>query len=827
MKKILFFVLTFCIHLYSSEVIASAGAIDSTFIQVRPGVGDGANDDVRAIAVQNDGKVIIGGDFTSYNGAVRYRIARVNADGTLDDTFNPGIGANNYVLTTSIQSDGKIIVGGYFTSYSMYGGSYLVRLNTDGTYDPFFRPQLNENVMASAIQSDGKIIIAGLFMSCNGKSMNHIARLNTDGTLDETFHPGTGANYYVSTIKIQNDGKIIIGGVFTKYDGKSISYLARLNSDGSLDDTFIPGTGVSFPTSVVSLQNDGKIVVCGYEARYGTDSKFSIVRLNPDGSNDPTFNPGIGANEGIFSMAVETDGKIFLAGSFTSYNGIARNHIARINADGTLDNTFDPGTGSDYILFATAAQTDGKVLVGGWLTSYNGTRRSHIARINTDGSIDKSFNTLIGTDEFVSSCVVQSDGKILVGGGFKSYYETPCNSLICLDENGKPDSTFKMGTGFNNAIQEIDLQPDGKILIGGNFSSYNGMIRNNIVRLNADGSLDTSFDPGTGLADAGEVMSGVYSITQQKDGKMFIAGSFGAYNGIPVYNLARINADGSLDQTFTLKFGAYDEISDVLIQEDGKIIIVGVFGVAHYSIARLNANGGIDYSFKLGIASGRVNTAVIQKDGKIIIGGWSTSFNGTPCNHIARINTDGSYDNTFNIGTGFDDNVTAITLQNDGKVIVSGWFSTYNGMPVSRVVRLNTDGSIDNSFSSGGINGSVATMALQQDGKVIIGGYFSGNDGVYINNLSRLLNNTVSAVNHVDEEDLTLSYNALSNEINIQTEWDGTISRLEIFNINGQTVASESFMKEISLSTNHLESGVYIVRLCNAESVISKKIFIK
>lgn len=815
------------IHLHSTVAGADAGAIDSTFIQLRPGVGEGANDDVRAIAVQSDGKIIIGGDFTSYNGIPRYRVARINADGTLDETFYPDAGANNYVLTTSIQNDGKVIFGGDFTSYNMYGGSYLVRVNADGTYDPSYHPQMNENVMASAIQSDGKVIVAGLFTTCNGKPMNHIARLNADGTLDETFNPGAGANYYVSTVKIQNDGKIIIGGVFTKYDGKSRSYLARLNSDGSLDETFIPGTGVSFPTSVVSLQNDGKIVVCGYESRYGTEPKSSIVRLNADGSIDLTFKPGTGANDGIFSISPQTDGKMIIVGDFTSYNGTARSHIARINSDGTLDNTFDPGTGSDYALFSCAIQTNGKIVVGGWLTSYNGTKRSHIARINTDGSIDKSFNTLIGTDEFVSSCVVQSDGKILVGGGFKSYYDTPCNSLIRLDENGKPDSTFKMGTGFNNAIQEIDLQPDGKILIGGNFSSYNGIMRNNIARLNADGSIDASFDPGTGLANAGEVMSGVYSITQQKDGKMFIAGSFGAYNGIPVYNLARINADGSLDQTFTLKFGAYDEISDVLIQEDGKIIIVGVFGVSHYSIARLDANGGIDYSFKLGIANGGISTAVMQKDGKIIIGGWSTSYNGTPCNHIARINIDGSYDNTFNIGTGFDEKVEAIILQKDGKILVSGWFSTYNGIPVNRVVRLNTDGSIDNSFNSGGINGSVATMALQQDGKVIIGGYFSGNDGVYINNLSRLLNNTVSAVNHVEEEDLTVNFNALSNEINIQTEWEGANSRLEIFSINGQTVVSESFMKEISLSTNHLESGVYIVRLCNAESVISKKIFIK
>lgn len=812
------------IHLHSSVANADAGAIDSTFIRVKPGVGEGADDDIRAIAVQRDGKIIIGGNFTSYNGTSRYRIARVNVDGTLDETFNPGIGANKFVLTTSVQSDGKIIIGGDFTFYDMYGGNYLARLNPDGTNDRGFCPQINNQVMTSAIQNDGKIIIAGPFTVCNGVPINHIARLNADGTLDETFNPGAGANYYVSTVKIQNDGKIIIGGIFTKYDGKSRSYLARLNSDGSLDETFIPGTGVSFSTSAVSLQNDGKIIVCGYEKRYGTDPKSSIVRINVDGSIDSTFKPGTGPNDGIFSMVAQMDGKNIIAGNFTSYNGTARNHIARINDDGTLDNTFDPGTGSDYTLFTSAIQANGKIVVGGWITSYNGSRRRHIARINADGTVDRSFNTLVGTDNIVLSCAVQDDGKIIAGGGFTYYYETPCNYLIRLDENGKPDPAFNTGTGFNNVIQEIDLQPDGKILIGGNFTSYNGNMRNNIVRLNADGSLDASFDSGTGAVSGGEVQSGIYSITHQKDGKFFIAGSFGYYNGVPVNNFARINSDGSLDQTFTLKFGAYDEISDVLIQEDGKIIIVGVFGVDHYSIARLNANGGIDYSFKMGIAKGGVSTAVMQKDGKIIIGGWNTTYNETPCNHIARINTDGSYDNSFNIGTGFDEKVEAIILQEDGKIIVSGWFSSYNGVPVSRIVRLNTDGSLDNSFNSRGTNGSVSAMALQKDGKVIIGGYFYTCDGVYINNLSRLQNNTVSAVNSLVEQEITVSPNPFSDEINIKTEWDCVSSRVEIINIKGQTVMNKDFVKEIILPANNLEPGVYIVKLRNAESVVCKKI---
>ncbi|MEA4981187.1 MAG: T9SS type A sorting domain-containing protein, partial [Paludibacter sp.] len=163
-------------------------------------------------------------------------------------------------------------------------------------------------------------------------------------------------------------------------------------------------------------------------------------------------------------------------------------------------------------------------------------------------------------------------------------------------------------------------------------------------------------------------------------------------------------------------------------------------------------------------------------------------------------------------------------LQEDGKIIVSGWFSSYNGVPVSRIVRLNTDGSLDNSFNSRGTNGSVSAMALQKDGKVIIGGYFYTCDGVYINNLSRLQNNTVSAVNSLVEQEITVSPNPFSDEINIKTEWDCVSSRVEIINIKGQTVMNKDFVKEIILPANNLEPGVYIVKLRNAESVVCKKI---
>jgi len=216
--KQLFTLLSFFVFnglLFTSTVWAQAGANDSTFNTFDDGTyGDGTNNTVFTTALQPDGKVIIGGQFTTYNGTARNCIARLNADGSLDATFNPGSGADGTVLTTALQPDGKVIIGGFFTTY-------------------------------------------------NGTARNRIARLNADGSLDATFNPGSGASHTVRTIALQPDGKVIIGGNFTTYNGTARARMARLNADGSLDATFNPGLGADGTVRTIALQPDGKVIIGG------------------------------------------------------------------------------------------------------------------------------------------------------------------------------------------------------------------------------------------------------------------------------------------------------------------------------------------------------------------------------------------------------------------------------------------------------------------------------------------------------------------------------------------------------------------------------------
>ncbi|HEX9963225.1 MAG TPA: delta-60 repeat domain-containing protein, partial [Pyrinomonadaceae bacterium] len=368
------------------------------------GFDPNANDVVRVVVVQPSGKILIGGDFTtvSPNGGAavtRNRIALLNPDGTLDTAFNPN--ADNNVFSIATQSDGKILIGGAFTSLSPNGGAavtrnHIARLNADGTLDSTFNPNADDQINSIAVQSDGKIIIGGFFSTLSPNdsaavTRNNIARLNADGTLDSTFNPNADSGVY--SIAVQPDSKILIGGLFTSLSpngGAAIARnrVARLNADGMGDTMFNPNADDQLYS--IAVQSDGKILIGGLFTSLSPNggaaiARNRVARLNSDGTLDTSFNPNPDNN--VFSIAVQSDGKILIGGAFTSLslNGgaaVTRNHIARLERDGTLDSTFDPN--ADVNLISIAIQSDGKVLVGGAFTSIAGQTRNRIARLERD-----------------------------------------------------------------------------------------------------------------------------------------------------------------------------------------------------------------------------------------------------------------------------------------------------------------------------------------------------------------------------------------------------------------------------------------------------------
>jgi uncharacterized delta-60 repeat protein/uncharacterized repeat protein (TIGR02543 family) len=361
--------------------------------------------------------------------------------------------------------------------YAMWGGS--------GSIDITFKPGTgaDSEINSMAVQSDGKIIIAGDFTTYNGISRNHIARLNADGTLDTSFDPGSGANNTIYAVAVQSNGKIIIAGDFTEYNGISRSRIARLNTDGTLDAAFDPGSGADNSVYSVAIQDDGKIIAGGIFTKYnGSDSSY-LVRIDTDGGYDSDFDMSNGPDNSVNTIAIQPDGNIIVAGSFQNCGGDARNRIARFEDDGTLDTTFDPGTGADNEIFSAVLQSNGKVVLGGIFSNYAGSD-NYLARSNDDGSRDTGFSSSgSGADFEISSIAIQSDGKILIGGNFENYNSAACRYLARLNSDGTLDTGFKTENGPDSTVSCIVIQSDGNIIVAGIFTTYNGISRNYISRV--------------------------------------------------------------------------------------------------------------------------------------------------------------------------------------------------------------------------------------------------------------------------------------------------------------------------------------------------------
>jgi uncharacterized delta-60 repeat protein len=714
--------------------------------------GLGANSPVNAVAIQSDGKILLTGQFTTFNGVTVNRIVRLNADGTRDTAFttNTGTGATATITSIAIQSDGKIVLGGGFTTFNGATVTRIVRLNADGTRDTAFTTNAgtgaNGTVNSLVIQSDGKIVLGGSFTTFNGVTVNRIVRLNADGTRDTTFttNAGTGTNGVVSKVETQSDGKILIGGSFSGFNGVTVNRIVRLNSNGTRDTTFTTntGTGADGIVDAIAIQSDGKIILGGDFTTFNSATVNAIVRLNANGTRDTAFttNTGTGTVNGVEVIVIQTDGKIIIGGGFTTFNGVTVNRIVRLNADGTRDTTFttNAGTGTNDTVNAIAIQSDGKIVLGGGFTTFNGVAAIGIVRLNSDGLLEPTA----GFNSSVFAIAIQSDGKIVLGGGFTTFNSVTVNRIVRLNADGTIDTAFttNTGTGANSTVNAVAIQSDGKIVLGGLFTIFNGVTVNFIVRLNADGTRDTAFTTNTGTG-AG---STVNAIAIQSDGKILLGGAFSTFNSVSVNRIVRLNADGTRDTAFTTNTGtgAGSTVNAIAIQSDGKILLGGAFltfnSVTVNRIVRLNADGTRDTAFTTNTGTGAnstVNAVAIQSDGKILLSGNFISFNGVTVNRIVRLNANGTRDTAFttNTGTALNSNVNAIAIQSDGKIVLGGFFTAFNGVTVNRIVRLNADGTRDTAFTTNtgtALNSNVNAIAIQSDGKIVLGGLFTTFNGL-------------------------------------------------------------------------------------------------
>ena len=433
--------------------------------------------------------------------------------GLVDSTFDAG-SINGAIYAMAELPDGKILVGGDFTSIGGQSRLRLARLTTTGAVDATFSASVSGTVFAIAIQGDGKIVIGGNFTSVNSTTVGHVARLNANGTLDSTFNPGTGADAPVLAIAIRS-GDIFLGGVFGTFSGQTAGRIVRLGSNGVPNTAFATGSGFDGNVYALSADPSGAVLVGGIFSQYNGQPRANLASVFPNGNLDATVNAnfGSGPNGEVFAIARQADNKILLGGNFTQFNGNSRTRLARLTSTGVLEGTGTFNATADSTVFSLAVQTDGKIIACGDFSQINSQPRVGVARLFSNGSVEglSTFNPGSGGSGAFGA-LLKRDGSIQVNGSFTEFNGTPRAGLARL-KNGP--ATYSLGVvnarlarwlrgGTAPEIQsaEFAYSTDG----GTSWSALG-----NAVRVNGGWEISSGSLPPVGELRAQAGVSGAYA----------------------------------------------------------------------------------------------------------------------------------------------------------------------------------------------------------------------------------------------------------------------------------------------------------------------------
>src|SRR4030095_2772042 len=395
------------------------------------------------VTLQPDGRILAsvnGGYCCGYHGRI---LTRLNVDGSTDPGFTSIVYDSGRLISTALTglvvdpASGKFYMATITYSGTSFGTA-LKRFNSDGTPDsgwetPSISPSSGTSILGLALQSDGALLVAGRFDSVNGASKRDIVRLMPAGNVDLSFTaPVQGVS--AGQLQVLPSGKILVG-----YNGGGGgSTLSRLNTDGSLDNSFAMSSAVEAVYNRWVLDAAGRILFLGLSEQL----EYRYFRLNPNGDIDSAFNPNVGLVGKIYTLARQADGKILAAGIFTQVNGLSRSSLVRLNVDGTLDMSLDVGDGFNLPPTYLFPLSDGKLIAAGGFATFKGIQRPGIARITTDGTLDLTFSPTLSDFSAVTGAAMQSDGKILIIGNFTSVGGMSRTGVARLNADGTVDNTF-------------------------------------------------------------------------------------------------------------------------------------------------------------------------------------------------------------------------------------------------------------------------------------------------------------------------------------------------------------------------------------------------
>lgn len=677
---------------------SAAGVLDATFTANTAGY----TWTPRRLADGGAGRVLVtlNGPAT-LDGQPYAGLVRLLPSGLVDGTFAPQPASFGGISGLVVQPDGKVVLVGAFSTYGAQPAGRLLRLNADGTLDQTFLTNTAGGLDAlggfpptmARQPLDGKLLVGGSFRTAAGQPRSALARFNADGTLDAAFAPTTTATALVGALAVQPDGKLLVSTFNAMYLVPGVSKgLVRLTEAGVYDNTFV--TPISFHDALPILlaggatllvQSDGKVLIAVFG---GTLTSGYITRLTPSGATDPTWNvPITGANsDQVYSLQLLPGGQVLFGGMpqlLTPPSGVPSG-VGQLTGTGAIDPAFPlPTLQAPGAVRALALQPDGKLLLAGTFTEINGNVARGLARLNANGSLDQAYTAACPvTGGYPTKVVLQPDGKALVGGRFALLGGVTAPSLGRVLPTGAPDPGFVPGLNPNatNNITGLGLQAGGNIVACGSFSPVTGG-NATLIRFLPAGTRDGSFLP--------VVPSFPTALLVQSDDNIVLT-----YNGRTTSPVQRFLPGGSPDPTFTLLPtpgpGVFSDIRGLWRYPDGRLLVFGSFtdlgGYPANSVARLSATGVPDVSFSSGLTGNNtINAAVMQPNGRILLGASSSITSGSS---LFRLLADGSRDLSLDATPNPRGTVFALAVQPDGGLLLGGEYATAGTQPHRSLVRL-------------------------------------------------------------------------------------------------------------------------------------------
>ncbi len=716
---------------------------------------------------EHKGKILVGGDFLVYQNNAALRLLRLNADLTVDTSFQP-TAINGSVYSMALAHDGSLYIGGSFTSVAGKVRNRLARLNgsTGALDESFLAPGFNNTVLTLALDGDQSRLYAGgsftALTTTPATAANRLVALKTlDGSLENGFSLKASAdqtkigfdNVVWSVATDPSSGSpsdIFVGGQFVTYGGVTVNRLVKLDKTGEIDPSFSLGSG--FDNSIIAIKVDSKqqVYAAGSFGRYrGSASYARLIRLKSDGSPDSEFNKGLSTsarfNSTVRALELDEDNNhIYASGDFTAYGTAALSRLARLSlTDGALDSSFLTGanSGANGSVQTLGLADNGKLLAAGNFQKYGTSNVPYFVALNSQGVLaaESPLGTMSNSNIFASVRVYddanapQTSVKTFLAGSFTTFQGTTANRVVKLDRFGKIDSSFNSQVTDGSVYALAWDDSEKKLYIGGTFTKVNGIARSRIARLNANGSLDANFVPDGfnsdvyALALANNTVAGTRSL--------YVGGRFTLTGTIATGRLARLNEDGKLDNSFAIGAGFNNNVSALAVSysdSDHSVYVGGSFltynnGTANAPrIVKLASDGSIASSFEPGAGfNGSVQALVwMAGENALYVGGAFSRYQGTlVANRIAKLDATGGVSVGFNSGTGFNSTVYALDYDADQDLIwVGGAFTQHQGVSQGRIAAMQRNGQRLAAFAATpGFNSDVRALSSSSWGVLASG----------------------------------------------------------------------------------------------------------